>query len=350
MIQDIELFLSPINASHRCGADLRYDKAYDEIKQARFSEDATLPQGVWVRTVAEAQWDVVERLCSELLVHQSKDLQVSAWLMEAWYRQYGMRGIIDGLRLLSNLCQRYWDEIHPLSETGLRLSPFHWLNEKFSMQLLSLPLEEKGESNTYTFSDYKKAKMMSERAGAPTLSEVLARIKKMPSAFFRTLVQECQEALNLTAQLEEFVATKIPSDEVSLYRLRQQLSELIELFKSLLPRHAAPKPDLGAALDALETPDSELPPMPLDPHFAHMTLESRHLAYARIHEIADYLEKIEPHSPTPYLLRKAVAWGQMGLQELLEEFVKNGMNLQQMQTWVGMPSPPRAPGKATPGA
>ena len=40
-------------------------------------------------------------------------------------------------------------------------------------------------------------------------------------------------------------------------------------------------------------------------------------------EAADYLARTEPHSPTPYLVRRAIAWGSMRLEDLLPELVRN---------------------------
>jgi type VI secretion system protein ImpA len=52
-------------------------------------------------------------------------------------------------------------------------------------------------------------------------------------------------------------------------------------------------------------------------------LSDRAAAYARLAEVADYLQRIEPHSPVPYLLKRAVAWGNLNTAELYQElFVK----------------------------
>ncbi len=52
-------------------------------------------------------------------------------------------------------------------------------------------------------------------------------------------------------------------------------------------------------------------------------IRSRTEAYRRLSEAADYLLRTEPHSPTPYLVKRAVEWGSMSLPELLEQIVRN---------------------------
>jgi len=44
-------------------------------------------------------------------------------------------------------------------------------------------------------------------------------------------------------------------------------------------------------------------------------------------EAADFLIRTEPHSPTPYLVRRAILWGSMSLEELLPELVRNQSEL-----------------------
>ena len=70
---------------------------------------------------------------------------------------------------------------------------------------------------------------------------------------------------------------------------------------------------------------------------------SREEAYAVLESIAEYLGSIEPHSPTPYLIRRAVRWGRMPLPELMEEIVQEEGDLNQLFKLVA-----RAPGKQQP--
>src|SRR6185503_19324890 len=59
-------------------------------------------------------------------------------------------------------------------------------------------------------------------------------------------------------------------------------------------------------------------------------IRSRADAYRRLSEAADYLLRTEPHSPTPYLVKRAVEWGNMSLPELLQQIVRNEGELNEM--------------------
>jgi type VI secretion system protein ImpA len=50
---------------------------------------------------------------------------------------------------------------------------------------------------------------------------------------------------------------------------------------------------------------------------------------------AEYLEASEPHSPVPHLVRRAVAWGQLSLPDLMMEFQRNGWDLAALYRLLG---------------
>jgi len=53
-------------------------------------------------------------------------------------------------------------------------------------------------------------------------------------------------------------------------------------------------------------------------------------AYRRLESVADYLETLEPHSPVPRLVRRAVAWGNMSFHQLLVELTHNNNEMQKL--------------------
>jgi len=65
-------------------------------------------------------------------------------------------------------------------------------------------------------------------------------------------------------------------------------------------------------------------------------IRSRADAYRRLSEVADYLLRTEPHSPTPYLVRRAVEWGNMSLPELLQQIVRNQGELDEIDKLLGL--------------
>jgi type VI secretion system protein ImpA len=82
------------------------------------------------------------------------------------------------------------------------------------------------------------------------------------------------------------------------------------------------------ALDELETGYSPVMPEPVSMGEPDMwtqpnSIRSREEAYQRLAEAAEYLTRTEPHSPTPYLIRRAITWGSLSLPELMHELVRS---------------------------
>ena len=136
--------LAPISDDGPAGEDLRYTDVYDQVQKARREDDPSLPQGVWQTKLKQADWPTVGAVCAEALATRSKDLQLAAWLLEARFHLEGLPGVRSGLALLSELCTRYWEGLYPGSpdELGARLSPVHWLNEKFALRLRQIPVSQ----------------------------------------------------------------------------------------------------------------------------------------------------------------------------------------------------------------
>ena len=80
---DIEPFLAPIPGENPAGQNLYYAPIYDQIKEARRMED-TGPMGAWVREAKTADFKLVIKLAEGALLKNTKDLQIAAWLLEAW--------------------------------------------------------------------------------------------------------------------------------------------------------------------------------------------------------------------------------------------------------------------------
>jgi len=59
-------------------------------------------------------------------------------------------------------------------------------------------------------------------------------------------------------------------------------------------------------------------------------------AYRLLEDIARYLAEHEPHSPTPYLLARAVSWGSMPLPELMRDVVSQEGDLGRYMAMLGV--------------
>src|SRR5262245_52368198 len=110
---ELEPFLSPIRVGAPTGDNLRLsagDLTFQKIGEHRSELDPQFDPSGAGRT---ADWNAVVQVCETALKERTKDLQIAAWLAEAWARRDGFAGLHDGLTLVRLLSETFWQEIHP---------------------------------------------------------------------------------------------------------------------------------------------------------------------------------------------------------------------------------------------
>src|SRR5581483_4454853 len=151
-----EPLLAPIPGSNPGGENLRYSGIYDKIKEAR-REDDDAPQGEWTHELKKADFVQVIKLATDALTNRSKDLQVAAWLVEAWIDREGFPGLTEGLKLCKGLIDNFWDNLYPEIEDGdaeLRAAPLEWVGARLDQRLKKVKITKNG----LDFFDYKESR------------------------------------------------------------------------------------------------------------------------------------------------------------------------------------------------
>ncbi|HEX8437002.1 type VI secretion system protein TssA [Archangium sp.] len=351
---DVESLLLPIAPDAPAGGPLRYEGTYDRIQEARREDDASLPQGVWKAPLKKANWSQVATLCQEALRQKTKDFQLAAWLLEAWLELHGFRGVEAGLRLMVGLAERFWDTAWPALDaedpTG-RLAPLAWLDEKAVLRLKGIALvrTQGTEAVTYSYADWEAAthRERTVRGGTPpksatngpeavTQARFMSAVSLTPASFLSGLARDVGAALDAAIALEQAFDSRLGRAQASLHRFRALLGSLRDLLVSLrgaAGTAAASTPE--GAEDAAAAPE-DAPEAPR----GGGPIRDRMDAYRRLIEVADYLLRTEPHSPTPYLIKRAVSWGEMPLGQLLQEIVQTPQDLKAIYSLLGMREQP----------
>ncbi len=353
---DIEALLAPIPGAEPAGPSLRYDPLYLGIRQAREEDDPSVPMGEWERPLKKADWKTVSAKCVELLGSRSKDFQAAAWLCESWIRMHQVEGFSAAADLLIGLVERFWDNAHPLIEDGdddARVAPFIWMNENLplvlKLHLVLLHLPERMPS-AVSLADWDQAliadnqkKGEAKAALNPSEAPALTREEMSAAATGKNLTvliamqKQLQSALakwdTLTRLLDEKMSDNPPSVARVAEMLRRIERAVVSLIDGRVPNSQAAvlpaetpvaeagqiyeEPPVEAATQTTETPASAS-----DGLVRSGVIASREDAYRMLEAVAAYLEKAEPHSPTPYLVKRAVTWGRMSLADLMQEVVR----------------------------
>lgn len=340
--------LEPLPGPQPCGADMRHHPDYDALREARREDDESLPTGVWQAAPKHADWLAVERLASELLCSQSKDLMVAAWLGEAWLHRHRCAGLGAALELLAGLCERFPDDLHPCPRDGdssWRASPIAWVVRRYSEVLQTrLPLFTEASSEFARFSladwqqlsrqqlnDSKAAKAQRE-AAQNRLRQLRDELRELPAANLRQDIAWLGESRIAAARLAAWSDAQLAEDAPSFAPLLQLIDQLTALQQEFLAMHPDVPPPPAVAEDsppaatAASTPTTDLAQGPA----------SREEAYRQLALIASYLARTEPHSPVPYLINRAVEWGQKPLRELLAELINADAEARRLWTLLGV--------------
>jgi type VI secretion system protein ImpA len=351
--------LAPIAGDNPAGASVRGEAVYQQIKLARFEED-DVPQGDWQRERKTADYVQVVRLATEVLARQSKDLQVAAWLTEAWTRREGFGGLTRGLQLLHALLDRFWDHVHPEPEDGdleLRAAPLEWVELYLGASVRAVPLTRAGhgllayrESRQLGYEEAVKADSAkhAEWQAAVAAGKVSADafdkgLAETPGTWVRDRVAEADAAIAaldaLAALCEEHFGEYAPR----FIKLREMLVEVRHLAGQFLARKAETDPELATALAAGPAADgagataADAAPSSNGasgdgsaatasggavPSPAAATAStnsggsagpptSREDAAARIAAVARWLRAQRPADPAPYLMLRGFRWGEL---------------------------------------
>ncbi len=322
---DFEALLAPIPGDSPAGEPVGFSvRAQMEEARKEIDPDDFAPDDPLRPTEAKkADWAGIVRLATTTLTQSSKDLLVAARLTEALTKLHGYAGFAAGAQLLRRLLDECWDRLHPSIEDGdleVRAGPFNWLGDdgrgaRFPYTLRTVPLF-RGESGWVTLHDWVKI-----QEGKPGLSrdDFERAINSAPREECQALVDALQRAMDELTQLLDVLNKRLGSLAPGMLDVRSALSEAMNVAKQALARKAPLTEPVNGSTTALAAvaPGADAP-RPLVPSL----LVTRQDIYARLSEAATLLEKIEPHSPVPYLLRRAVALGNLPFPQMMKALMR----------------------------
>lgn len=292
ILPELETFLQNISKDAPAGPSLRYDPIYDEVRLSRQEDDPRLSMGIWKTELKRADWNKIEDLCVDALVTKTKDLQITAWLTEAWTSLDGIEGYIRGIQLLSALSNTFWTVIHPQppddGDMEKRSMIFEWMDSALSSRLLLIPLtQSKLDQTSFGLGYYKSAQhgdaaqrrvdQTRNQSGRNDPSKVIGTIdefqrslEKTPDEYLSTQQLQVGKAIESTQVFKNTLATLPGEGAPPFSQILGTLKEMERILKTTLQNRAPapsetptlePTPEiedtLTADVPALETPTPE---------------------------------------------------------------------------------------------
>lgn len=352
---DIASLLQPISPEHPCGQDLSFSAEFDSIADKRREDDPTLDQGEWKHALKAADWPGVVALTTELLRTRTKDLRLAGWLVDATARIEGLPGLSDGLSLYTQLCEAFWDAIHPRIEDGdpeQRVGNLSWLLAQLPELTRQVPLIT-GDGVRYALRDIEGAVARQQAiargaldaAGADDDAVTPDDIRRVhlatPRAQLAAHVEAVRHAQTALARLQSIVDEHLGADGPGFIAARKALDDLM---------HQAERLHRDAGSDA-STPGDEAahatlsPPGEMSARAPGLAgpLKTRAQALEQLRAVAAFFRQTEPHSPVAYLADKAARWGEMPLHSWLRMVLKDPNALAHVEELLGVDGVPAKP-------
>jgi type VI secretion system protein ImpA len=350
-----EDLLKPISEDNPSGESLKYSPIVDKIKEARRQDDDA-PQGDWQRERKVADFGQVSKLATDLLTTKTKDLQLAAWLTEAWLHREGFHGLLDGLKLLHSYIENFWDSVHPQiqdeEDLELRAAPLSWVGSYLDTQVKHTGLTVDGLS----FFQYKESRTIApeedvayDDARREARETAIAEGKTTPEEWDKSygatsadFYEEAKEVLeSLLEELENFgilCEEKFGVDYTpSFSKLRTALEEVHNTVRTLHRDKGAPPKSKASATEEEtssssseddswgsgwgseeETPAAEstgggaaAAPARAPRKVTSLQPADREDAIDRVVAAAEYMRSESLADPAPYLMLRGLRWGEL---------------------------------------
>jgi len=303
--------------------------------------------GDWETNLKVADFGQVEKLCREALEKKSKDLQIAAWLAEAWLKRQRFSGLASGLSLFAQLVDRYYaaglfPELGDDDDPSARFALVEWIDDVFTDRVRTTPLGSVVEGQGFSLVDWERGGQNSgsnnqdgDGSARVTRESLLARISLGGGTRWTDVATDVATAIVAAESVEQAFAAHAQQSP-TLRRLREVLATIERLARDA----ARTSGEFVAASAAVSSnADGRGDVAMFGSAVANNStgpIQSRADAYYRLAEAAEYLMRTEPHSPVPYLVKRAVQWGNMSLTQLLTEFIGNPEDLVTIQRLLGM--------------
>ncbi len=349
---------APINGGS--GEDLSFSTLFDQVKEARRADPDYLTQGDWQTDLKSSDWELTITLAAQGLAQQSKDLMLVAWLSEALAHKYHFVGITFGLTLAERILQSFWDDLFPSLEDGVeeRAARLAWLKTSLTEVVGGLPITQGQNFGLLRYDESRHVENLALQ-NPKAMQAAVDEGKINAEIFQRSVVLTDTDHLRLKSteiaaslyacqQLQATSDALFGRDAPSFVTLSDVLLRAGQLTEKLLKDRGielnpAPPVQNDAAPETVATPSAGvvMPQNSQDSGSAPLrtTPATRDEAFTMLASVAQFFKNTEPQSPVPYLIERAIKWGNMPLEGWLNDVIKDSNVVDSIRDVLGTKEP-----------
>jgi type VI secretion system protein ImpA len=373
---EIAEFAKPLAGEKPAGDNMEYDQSYLELETLAAGQGAAEGEG--------PDWKHLAKNCRSLW-EKTRDLRVASYLTIAETALGGVKELAAGLKVIHFLIKEMWDTVYPVldpdddndpterinifsmlsPEGGAMNDPIMFINRLRETKLIP-PLGytirdlliAQGEIEPLDGQSVDLNLINGELMGIP-LPQVTEQVGYIKTAK-ETIEAICQEAtgkmsggntLTMTALAKEtdklikFFNTRLAAEESGAEEEGASETEAGSGAEAPSPTGAAVSAAAGTALRAAPVAGGAV-------NMTQYKPQTRADALLLLKKVIDYYQHMEPNSPIPLLLDRALSMAQMNFLELLEnmvpEAVSHGKDILGASSGPGAGSPGHRPAPPAP--
>ncbi|MBO1114013.1 type VI secretion system protein TssA [Bordetella petrii] len=323
-----------------CGEDLEYDAEFLQLQQAAV-ERSEQQFGSTIIPAQPPDWREVEKL-SRGLLERTRDVRIMGYLTQAWTEVRGLPGYADGLTLVADTLERYWDAVHPRLDSVGDNDPMPRINALASLGDLAGCARSARSSrlvngvhgqlslrDAESVLDGSRSDPDFYPGGRARLVEHLRQASLQQDADLSGLMTAMQALRRIQGQVADKLGQEWVPDYAGILRT---LDVVAQALGDSGP--AAPVEEIVG--DAASTAPAAAAPAPSAPASAvrwqDAQIQSREEAAAMLAKVCAYFEVNEPSHPAPYLIRRAQQLIAMSFHDIMKNLAPQG--LEQFETWL----------------
>ncbi|HBJ33802.1 MAG TPA: type VI secretion system protein TssA [Planctomycetaceae bacterium] len=357
-IIDIEQLLQPISDDCR-GGDVN---AYTRELRQQLSELRNPPRSANPDDPEQdgglepINWNAILRISSDALAHTTKDLRIACHFTEAALNLNGLSGLLEGLTLIHRLVQNYWQDLAPQLDSNdpeTRCAPLeNLLNDPVHGPRLPTTIRS---LNLLSIGELRLSLLVAMRPDDDlTAASIASSLRQISVDDAKQLSNDLDDSVRTLEALQHDLIVRMSDYAPSFNHLQESLGLIRHWFDNALKQQLqicepnASETVQNCGTDGSVTAShSKTQPTRINAGFgnepdaaflAEQSMRVRADAYRQLTDAANVLQRIEPHSPIPYMIHRAVQMGQMPFPKLMSQWVKEESTLEMFCRELGLTS------------
>lgn len=340
MSNDLEPYLVAVSPDAPSGVDLEYDPDFSRMERAA---QGTPDQEFGATKIegAPADWEEVRDAALSIL-RRSRDLRAATYLAEAELTRVGIVGFRNVLQVISTYIGQFWETVYPQLDADDDDDPTIRINSLAGLckiggvirQLRLTPILISRSVGRFSWTDCAIAKgEVPEPTGMdspPTQKQIDAAVMACDPKEFAEVVQAVEDCIKFAVAIENGFSDRLgPAIGPNLEQLTKELKAISRFQKVWVAARkqsedfGAPSgSDSGTSLMVATESQAQLVGHQAKGPFV---ITRREDVVEGLDKIISWLERNEPSSPLPMLLKRAKRLSTMSFLDILRDISPDGV-------------------------